>query len=66
MLESERIRGLILITIALLGFSIYSYILFGTSFGLALLKITIIVIVGIIFFIIGWIGYTLTTNDKNS
>lgn len=65
MVESEKIRGSILIAIALIGFSIYSYILFGTDYGIMLMKLTAISIVGIIFFIIGWIGFTLTIDEKN-
>lgn len=65
MVEIEKIRGIILLAIALIGFSIYSYILFGTDFGIILVKLTAIVIIGIIFFIIGWIGFTLTINEKD-
>lgn len=65
MVETEKIRGIILLSIALIGFSIYSYILFGTGFGIVLMKLTAIAIVGIIFFIIGWIGFTLTINEKD-
>jgi hypothetical protein len=65
MVETEKIRGGILISIALAGFSIYSYILFGTDWGIILMKLTAIAIVGIILFIIGWIGFTLTINEKN-
>ncbi len=65
MVETEKIRGGILISIALAGFSIYSYILFGTDWGIIMMKLTAIVIVGIIFFIIGWIGFTLTIDEKN-
>ncbi len=65
MVETEKIRGIILIAIALIGFSIYSYILFGTDFGIILMKLTAIAIIGIIFFIIGWIGFTLTINEKD-
>lgn len=65
MVKTEKIRGSILIAIALIGFSIYSYILFGTDYGIMLMKITAISIVGIIFFIIGWIGFTLTIDEKN-
>ena len=65
MVETEKIRGIILLSIALIGFSIYSYILFGTDFGIILMKLTAIAIVGIIFFIIGWIGFTLTINEKD-
>ena len=64
MLETEKIRGIILISIALIGFSIYTYILFGTDLGIMLMKITVLIIVGIIFFIIGWIGVTLTMNEE--
>jgi hypothetical protein len=65
MVETEKIRGIILLSIALIGFSIYSYILFGTDFGIILVKLTAIAIIGIIFFIIGWIGFTLTINEKD-
>jgi hypothetical protein len=65
MVETEKIRGIILLAIALIGFSIYSYILFGTDFGIILMKLTAIAIIGIIFFIIGWIGFTLTINEKD-
>lgn len=65
MVEIEKIRGIILLAIALIGFSIYSYILFGTDFGIILMKLTAIAIIGIIFFIIGWIGFTLTINEKD-
>jgi len=65
MVETEKIRGSILVAIALIGFLIYSYILFATDYGIMLMKLTAIAIVGIIFFIIGWIGFTLITDDKN-
>jgi hypothetical protein len=65
MVETEKIRGIILTAIALIGFTIYSYVLFGTDFGIILMKLTALSIVGIIFFIIGWIGFTLTINEKN-
>lgn len=65
MIEGEKIRGIILVAVALIGFSIYVYILLGTTFDILLMKLTAISIVGIIFFIIGWIGITLTINEKN-
>jgi hypothetical protein len=64
MVEAEKIRGSILIAISLIGFLIYTYILFGTDFGIMLMKLTALTIVGIIFFIIGWIGFTLTTGKE--
>jgi hypothetical protein len=64
MVEAEKVRGSILIAISLIGFLIYTYILFGTDFGIMLMKLTALTIVGIIFFIIGWIGFTLTTGKE--
>lgn len=64
MVEAEKVRGSILMAISLIGFLIYTYILFGTDFGIMLMKLTALTIVGIIFFIIGWIGFTLTTGKE--
>ena len=65
MVKTEKVRGVILVAIAVIGFLVYSYVLFATDLGLILMKLTAISIVGIIFFIVGWIGFTLTT-DENS
>ncbi|MGN6347959.1 MAG: hypothetical protein ACTHL3_02510 [Candidatus Nitrosocosmicus sp.] len=64
MVEAEKVRGSILIAISLTGFLLYTYILFGTEFGIMLMKLTALTIIGIIFFIIGWIGFTLTTGRE--
>lgn len=65
MVKPEKIRGGILVTIALVGFSVYAYILFATDYGVLLMKLTAISIVGIILFIVGWIGFTLTIDEKD-
>ncbi len=65
MVKTEKVRGGMLVAIAVIGFLVYSYVLFATDLGVMLMKLTAISIVGIIFFIIGWIGFTLTT-DENS
>ena len=65
MFKPEKIRGGILVAIALVGFSVYSYILFATDYGVLLMKLTAISIVGIILFIVGWIGFTLTIDEKD-
>ncbi|MDF0681399.1 MAG: hypothetical protein P0116_10595 [Candidatus Nitrosocosmicus sp.] len=62
----ERIKGIVLILIAISFFAAYTYTLFATDLGILLLKLTVVVIVGVIFFIIGWIGVTLTVNEKNT
>jgi hypothetical protein len=65
MFKAEKIRGGLLVAIALVGFSVYSYILFATDYGVLLMKLTAISIVGIILFIVGWIGFTLTIEEKD-
>jgi hypothetical protein len=65
MFKPEKIRGSLLVAIALVGFSVYSYILFATDYGVLLMKLTAISIVGIILFIVGWIGFTLTIEEKD-
>ena len=62
----EKIKGIGLMIIALVFFSVYVYTLFATEYGLLLAKFTVAVIVGVICFIIGWIGITLTINEKES
>ncbi len=64
--EIEKIKGIILILIAISFFTAYTYTLFATDLGILLLKFTVAVIVGVIFFIVGWIGVTLTVNEKNT
>jgi hypothetical protein len=66
MKEIEKMKGIILILIAISLFTAYTYTLFATDFGILLLKLTIVVIVGVIFFIVGWIGVTLAVNEKNT
>ena len=65
MFKPEKIRGGLLVAIALVGFSVYSYILFATDYGVLLMKLTAISIAGIILFIVGWIGFTLTIEEKD-
>lgn len=62
----EKIKGIVLILIAISFFTAYTYALFATDLGILLLKMTVVVIVGVIFFIVGWIGVTLTISEKNA
>ena len=57
-------KGIGLLLIAIVFFSVYVYILFATDYGILLVKITVAVIVGVICFILSWIGITLTINEK--
>ena len=65
MVKPEKISGGLLVAISLVGFSAYAYILFATDYGVLLMKLTAISIVGIILFIVGWIGFTLTIEEKD-
>ena len=65
MVKPEKISGGLLVAISLVGFSAYVYILFATDYGVLLMKMTAISIVGIILFIVGWIGFTLTIEEKD-
>jgi hypothetical protein len=62
----EKIKGILLLFIAMSVFPAYTYTLFATEYGILLLKLTVALIVGVIFFIVGWIGVTLTVNEKNT
>ena len=62
---TEKTRGIILISIAVVGLSIYAYFLFATGFDILLMKITVVTLIAIMFFIVGWIGFTLTTSEKS-
>ena len=64
-MSSRRVRGRLLgtslLAASVLAFIIYSYIILATSFGLIVLKITIVVAVGALVAVMAWIGYTMTT-----
>lgn len=60
----EKMKGIGLLAIAFVFFSVYIYTLFATEYGMLLVKLTVAIIVGVICFIIGWIGITLTVNEK--
>ena len=62
----EKIKGILLLLLAISVFPAYAYTLFATDYGILLLKLTVAIIVGVIFFIVGWIGFTLTVNEKNT
>jgi hypothetical protein len=64
MIAVEKMKGIGLLLIAILFFSVYVYTLFATDYGILLVKLTVAVIVGVICFILGWIGITLTINER--
>lgn len=64
MIAVEKLKGIGLLLIAIVFFSVYVYTLFATDYGILLVKLTVAVIVGVICFILGWIGITLTINER--
>ena len=73
-MKSRRVRGRILgtglLAASIVVFIAYSYVTLATSWGLLVLKLTIVVAVGALLAVLAWIGYTMTTapeqaeNDK--
>lgn len=51
--------GLLILSIAII--IIYGYVLYGTKYDIALLKLTGMIAITGVFGILGWIGYTLAT-----
>jgi hypothetical protein len=68
-MNSRRARGKILggalFAASIIVFIIYSYFTIATSFGLIILKITIVIAVGALLAVMAWIGYTMTTAPSN-
>jgi hypothetical protein len=47
-------------------FIAYSYVTLATSWGLLVLKLTIVVAVGALLAVLAWIGYTMTTAPEQA
>jgi len=56
-----RLFGFGLLSTSFVVFIAYSYVTLFTSLGFLVLKLTIIVAVGALLGVLGWIGYTMTT-----
>ena len=56
-----RLLGFGLLGTSFVVFIAYSYVTLFTSLGFLVLKLTIIVAVGALLAVLGWIGYTMTT-----
>lgn len=69
-MNSRRARGKILgaalFSVSIIVFIIYSYFTLATSFGLVILKVTIVVAVGALLAVMAWIGYTMTTAPSSN
>jgi uncharacterized membrane protein len=69
-MKSRRVRGRILgtslLAASIVVFIAYSYITLATSWGLLVLKLTIVVAVGALLAVLAWIGYTMTTAPEQA
>jgi predicted DNA-binding transcriptional regulator len=59
--QRDQIVGSGLLIISVIVIIAYAYILYATSYDIALLKLTGLIAVAGVFGILGWIGYTLAT-----
>jgi len=57
----DQLVGWGLLVLSIIVIIVYGYILYGTSYDIALLKLTGMVAIVGVFGILGWIGYTLAT-----
>ncbi len=69
-MKSRRVRGRILgtglLVASIVVFITYSYVTLATSWGLLVLKLTIVVAVGALLAVLAWIGYTMTTAPEQA
>ncbi|MFZ0894133.1 MAG: hypothetical protein FIO02_11695 [Nitrosopumilales archaeon] len=69
-MKSRRVRGRILgtglLAASIVVFIAYSYVTLATSWGLLVLKLTIVVAVGALLAVLAWIGYTMTTAPEQA
>ncbi len=69
-MKSRRVRGRILgtglLAASIMVFIVYSYVTLATSWGLLVLKLTIVVAVGALLAVLAWIGYTMTTAPEQA
>jgi hypothetical protein len=59
-----RYAGVALLSIALVAFITYAYFLLATSWGIVILKLTVLAAIAALLAVLGWIGYTMATAPK--
>lgn len=62
--KGNRGAGAALLVVSIVAFIIYTYVLLGTEWGIILLQLTILGIVGVLLLVLGWIGYTMLTAPR--
>ena len=64
-MRENRIIGLILLVVPSLFFIVFSYLMLFTHWDIFVIKLTLIIIVGIIMAVLVWMGYTMATAPRD-
>lgn len=62
--RGSRGTGAALLAIAIVAFLLYAYFLLGTQWGLIIMQLTMLGLVGVLLLVLGWIGYTMLTAPR--
>lgn len=62
--KGSRGAGAALLIVAIVAFIIYAYVMFGTQYSAVVMKATMVVAVGVLLAVLGWIGYTMLTAPR--
>lgn len=62
--KGSRGAGAALLIVAIVAFIIYAYVMFGTQYSAFVMKATMVVAVGLLLAVLGWIGYTMLTAPR--
>lgn len=62
--KGSRGTGAVLLVVSILAFIAYAYLLLGTEWGLLVLQLTVLGAVGVLLTVLGWIGYTMLTAQR--
>lgn len=60
-LSTSHRLGALILSISLIGFIFYTYLLFLSSYDIFVLKLTLLCFVAAIVGVIAWMGYTMAT-----
>jgi len=63
--RDNRIIGLILLVVPSFFFIVFSYLMLFTHWDIFVIKLTLIIIVGIIMTVLVWMGYTMATAPRD-
>lgn len=62
--RGNRGAGAALLVVSIVAFIVYAYVLLGTEWGIIIMQLTILGIVGVLLLVLGWIGYTMLTAPR--